>query len=658
MQAQRWADELASREELRHDDAISNDEGENLAFFKPAVPKCQGRIVNNCVLCREMVKRWYDERKNYDFDSGSSKDPDGVVKHFTQLVWAGTAELGLGTAVSKRYGFITVARYKPRGNRGGVEAFISNVPPKGGPIPSLSSLNNSAPETTTQNNSATSTTPTGLGLPPQNTTKTAIRPYADMVYASKITDWLFKRLSVVTAWMERLLKVMSQGRVRLPSPSARAEDKKISPLVMMLPPTKARVNTRHTDTTSGLSSELLGRELKALADELAHKKKNQKMSEEYYLNTDKNEVIALKKSALRELEGWKKEDISGSSDKLAMLETTFGRMREVHKLEDSDEPNKDETTGNGDAATRISAGTIGKGQARTFEGPDGSKEDSYRTTKKETSGDGNTATRISSGTTGKVRVRTFKGPHRSKEDSNGTNTKETSGDGDTATRIGTGATGKGQVRTIKGPDGSKAKVFLDGNGDHAGIVFRDQILRDNRASRTTSSSSKAWYKHLGRLTDKLSWTISSKAWFKHLGRLTDKLSWTISSKAWFKHLGRLTDKLSWTISSKAWYSHLGRLTDKLSWTISSKAWYSHLGRLTDKLSWTISSKAWYSHLGRLTDKLSWTISSKAWYSHLGRLTDKLSWTISSKAWYSHLGRLTGNLSWTTQAKRGTAILVD
>ncbi|XP_048584635.1 cell wall protein PRY3 [Nematostella vectensis] len=483
MQAQRWADELASREELRHDDAISNDEGENLAFFKPAVPKCQGRIVNNCVLCREMVKRWYDERKNYDFDSGSSKDPDGVVKHFTQLVWAGTAELGLGTAVSKRYGFITVARYKPRGNRGGVEAFISNVPPKGGPIPSLSSLNNSAPETTTQNNSATSTTPTGLGLPPQNTTKTAIRPYADMVYASKITDSALQ--TPVSG--NSMDGAIAEGHVTgtgLPSPSARAEDKKISPLVMMLPPTKARVNTRHTDTTSGLSSELLGRELKALADELAHKKKNQKMSEEYYLNTDKNEVIALKKSALRELEGWKKEDVSGSSDKLAMLETTFGRMREVHKLEDSDEPNKDETIGNGDAATRASAGTIGKGQARTFEGPDGSKEDSYGTTKKETSGDGNTATRISAGTTGKVRVRTFKGPHGSKEDSNGTNTKETSGDGDTATRIGTGATGKGQVRTIKGPDGSKAKVFLDGNGDHAGIVFRDEIFREPSTSGT------------------------------------------------------------------------------------------------------------------------------------------------------------------------------
>ena len=79
-----------------------------------------------------MVQRWYDEVKNYDFDKGGPKAASGAYKHFSQLIWANTAELGVGTAVSKRYGFITVARYRPTGNDGGIEEFIRNVPPEGG----------------------------------------------------------------------------------------------------------------------------------------------------------------------------------------------------------------------------------------------------------------------------------------------------------------------------------------------------------------------------------------------------------------------------------------------------------------------------------------------------------------------------------------------
>lgn len=138
--AQNWADQLASTDSLQHDEvAIHNRKmGENLAYFQPAVPKCEGAMVDNCVNCREMVQRWYDEVKNYDFDKGGPKAASGAYKHFSQLIWANTAELGVGTAVSKRYGFITVARYRPTGNDGGIEEFIRNVPPEGGPLPTLS----------------------------------------------------------------------------------------------------------------------------------------------------------------------------------------------------------------------------------------------------------------------------------------------------------------------------------------------------------------------------------------------------------------------------------------------------------------------------------------------------------------------------------------
>ena len=106
--------------------------GENLAYFQPPVPKCEGAMVDNCVNCREMVQRWYDEVKNYDFDKGGPKSRSGPYKHFSQMIWANSAELGVGTAVSKRYGFITVARYRPSGNEGDFAEFIKNVPPEGG----------------------------------------------------------------------------------------------------------------------------------------------------------------------------------------------------------------------------------------------------------------------------------------------------------------------------------------------------------------------------------------------------------------------------------------------------------------------------------------------------------------------------------------------
>jgi len=138
--AQSWADQLASTDSLQHDQAaIQNRKiGENLAYFQPSVPKCQGAMVDNCVNCREMVQRWYDEVKNYDFDKGGPKTAAAPYKHFSQLIWANTAEVGVGTAVSKRYGFITVARYRPTGNDGDFEEFIRNVPPEGGPLPTMS----------------------------------------------------------------------------------------------------------------------------------------------------------------------------------------------------------------------------------------------------------------------------------------------------------------------------------------------------------------------------------------------------------------------------------------------------------------------------------------------------------------------------------------
>ena len=50
---------------------------------------------------------------------------------FMQEVWKKSHQFGIGTAKSKKYGFILVARYSPRGNGGGPMVFKDNVFPPG-----------------------------------------------------------------------------------------------------------------------------------------------------------------------------------------------------------------------------------------------------------------------------------------------------------------------------------------------------------------------------------------------------------------------------------------------------------------------------------------------------------------------------------------------
>lgn len=53
-----------------------------------------------------------------------------ATAHFTQLVWNGTNQLGIGVVESElagKYCVIVVARYKPRGNIKDKEQFKTNV---------------------------------------------------------------------------------------------------------------------------------------------------------------------------------------------------------------------------------------------------------------------------------------------------------------------------------------------------------------------------------------------------------------------------------------------------------------------------------------------------------------------------------------------------
>jgi uncharacterized protein YkwD len=69
------------------------------------------------------VKAWYDEIKDYDFANGGF---GGNTGHFTQVVWAGTTEVGCGIAQCSGNDLL-VCNYTPAGNMEG--EFQANVPP-------------------------------------------------------------------------------------------------------------------------------------------------------------------------------------------------------------------------------------------------------------------------------------------------------------------------------------------------------------------------------------------------------------------------------------------------------------------------------------------------------------------------------------------------
>ena len=119
--AQNYAQVLAQKDVLEHSKnrSLSGKPGawvgENLYYYS-AYPVCEYK-------CGSMSRSWYDEIKDYDFNTGKSKN-GGVVGHFTQLVWKDTQEVGFGIAFNgnKLY---TVANYYPGGNFNNAE--LQNV---------------------------------------------------------------------------------------------------------------------------------------------------------------------------------------------------------------------------------------------------------------------------------------------------------------------------------------------------------------------------------------------------------------------------------------------------------------------------------------------------------------------------------------------------
>ncbi|XP_066935539.1 uncharacterized protein [Clytia hemisphaerica] len=105
--AQTYAEYLLEFKQWKHDDfrtynGYETGVGENLYWSSSA----SGASTN-------AVTSWYDEIKNYNYETGKSNGGD--IGHFTQLVWDSSTKLGCGVAKGTG-GTYVVSRYLPAGN--------------------------------------------------------------------------------------------------------------------------------------------------------------------------------------------------------------------------------------------------------------------------------------------------------------------------------------------------------------------------------------------------------------------------------------------------------------------------------------------------------------------------------------------------------------
>merc|ERR1719186_1948420 len=101
--AQEWAEHLIAEGKFEHRPNNKNGENIYMSGGKAAQEQAQGA-----------VDSWYSEIKDYKFGKEPSRGGP-VTGHFTQVVWKGSTEVGVGVA-QEGSKVIVVANYSPPGN--------------------------------------------------------------------------------------------------------------------------------------------------------------------------------------------------------------------------------------------------------------------------------------------------------------------------------------------------------------------------------------------------------------------------------------------------------------------------------------------------------------------------------------------------------------
>jgi len=116
--AQAWADKLAKENKFAHSKCtLEGGEkiGENIAMKWTS--DTSARYTG-----QQIVDQWYNEEPDYDYSGTGNVMKAG---HFTQVVWKGSQQLGIGKALDKKGKMIVVCNYRPAGNMMG--RFVDNV---------------------------------------------------------------------------------------------------------------------------------------------------------------------------------------------------------------------------------------------------------------------------------------------------------------------------------------------------------------------------------------------------------------------------------------------------------------------------------------------------------------------------------------------------
>lgn len=108
---------MADAHNMSHSSQVTHKFGENVyAYF--------GSPISDSYAATNATKCWYSEEAHYNYSNPTSST--GKIGHFTQVVWKGSKEFGIGVARSGNAIYVS-GSYDPPGNYRGAEK--SNVLP-------------------------------------------------------------------------------------------------------------------------------------------------------------------------------------------------------------------------------------------------------------------------------------------------------------------------------------------------------------------------------------------------------------------------------------------------------------------------------------------------------------------------------------------------